>query len=181
MFPEGRILDFLIFGVVALVVVGPKDLPILMRKLGAAMARMRAMAAEFRMSFEEMARQSELDALKAEVEALRASRPLEQLTGADDARAVMTDIEASLASPAVRLDPSQAWKGDPTLEPAAPAPPPESAPAPAAPPAPSQAAGNANTSAPLPGKAPQAEEPGAASSAQPEPELPLAFNEPPRS
>ena len=34
MFPEGRIFDFLIVGVVALIVVGPKDLPVLMRKLG---------------------------------------------------------------------------------------------------------------------------------------------------
>ena len=71
MFPEGRIVDFLIVGVVALIVVGPKDLPILMRKVGQFMARMRAMAAEFRASFDEMARQSELDELRKEVDALR--------------------------------------------------------------------------------------------------------------
>jgi sec-independent protein translocase protein TatB len=35
------------------------------------MARMRAMAAEFRASFDEMARQSELDELRKEVDALR--------------------------------------------------------------------------------------------------------------
>ncbi len=61
MFPEGRILDFVIIGVLALIVVGPKDLPVLMRKVGQFMAHMRAMAAEFRASFDEMARQSELD------------------------------------------------------------------------------------------------------------------------
>ncbi len=72
MFPEGRIVDFLIVGVVALIVVGPKDLPILMRKVGQFMARMRGMAAEFRASFDEMARQSELDELRKEVDALRA-------------------------------------------------------------------------------------------------------------
>jgi sec-independent protein translocase protein TatB len=71
MFPEGRIVDFLIVGVVALIVVGPKDLPILMRKVGQFMARMRGMAAEFRASFDEMARQSELDELRKEVDALR--------------------------------------------------------------------------------------------------------------
>ncbi|MDB5482296.1 MAG: tatB, partial [Caulobacteraceae bacterium] len=48
MFPEGRIFDFLIVGVVALIVVGPKDLPILMRKVGRFVAHMRGMAAEFR-------------------------------------------------------------------------------------------------------------------------------------
>jgi len=71
MFPEGRALEFLLAAVVALVVVGPKDLPVLMRKLGQFIGRMRAMAAEFRASFDEMARQSELDELRKEVEAMR--------------------------------------------------------------------------------------------------------------
>src|SRR6201987_1484000 len=71
MFPEGRALEFLLAAVIALVVVGPKDLPILMRKLGQFLGRMRAMAAEFRASFDEMARQSELDDLRKEVEAMR--------------------------------------------------------------------------------------------------------------
>ena len=71
MFPEGRALEFLLAAVVALVVVGPKDLPVLMRKLGQFIGRVRAMAAEFRASFDEMARQSELDELRKEVEAMR--------------------------------------------------------------------------------------------------------------
>jgi sec-independent protein translocase protein TatB len=54
--------------------VGPKDLPVLLRKLGQFLARMRGMAAEFRASFDEMARQSELDELRKEVEALRNAR-----------------------------------------------------------------------------------------------------------
>src|SRR5215469_16796702 len=78
MFPEGRLFDFLIVGAVALIVVGPKDLPILMRKVGRFMARVRAMAAEFRASFDELARQSELDELRREVEALKSEhmRPI---------------------------------------------------------------------------------------------------------
>lgn len=71
MFPEGRALEFLIAAVVALVVVGPKDLPVLMRRLGQFTAKLRGMAAEFRASFDEMARQSELDELRREVEAMR--------------------------------------------------------------------------------------------------------------
>ncbi|HTQ14114.1 MAG TPA: Sec-independent protein translocase protein TatB [Rhizomicrobium sp.] len=65
----------LIVLVVALVVVGPKDLPRLMRTAGAWMAKARNMANEFRRSFDEMARQSELDELRAEIEALRGQRP----------------------------------------------------------------------------------------------------------
>jgi sec-independent protein translocase protein TatB len=98
MFPEGRILDFVIVGAVALIVVGPKDLPILMRKVGQFLAKMRAMAAEFRASFDEMARQSELDELRREVEALRSGRPLENvITGAaTGGTTVFDDIHAGL-------------------------------------------------------------------------------------
>src|SRR3569623_1665839 len=75
MFPEGRFFDFAIVAVLALIIIGPKDLPVVMRKVGQFIARMRGMAAEFRASFDEMARQSELDDLRKEVEALRNLRP----------------------------------------------------------------------------------------------------------
>ena len=65
--------------IVALVVVGPKDLPRLMRIAGQWLAKARSMADQFRKSFDEMARQSELDELRAELEALRHERPLADL------------------------------------------------------------------------------------------------------
>ena len=85
MLPEGRWLEFLLAAVVALIIVGPKDLPVLLRRLGQFMARVRAMASEFRASFDEMARQSELDELRKEVEAMR--------------QAQMGDIAAQVAAP----------------------------------------------------------------------------------
>ena len=57
--------------IVALVVVGPKDLPKLMRTAGQWAGRARAMADQFRRSFDDMARQSELDELRAQVNQLR--------------------------------------------------------------------------------------------------------------
>jgi len=66
----------LIVLIVALVVVGPKDLPKLMRTAGRWIGKARAMADQFRRSFDEMARQSELDELRKEIDALRAERPL---------------------------------------------------------------------------------------------------------
>lgn len=71
MLPEIGASELIVIAIVALIVVGPKDLPLLMRKVGAFLNRMRGMAAEFRASFDEMARQSELDELRKEVEALR--------------------------------------------------------------------------------------------------------------
>ena len=62
--------------VVALVVVGPKDLPRLMREVGRWAGKARAMADQFRKSFDEMARQSELDELRREIDELRTMRPI---------------------------------------------------------------------------------------------------------
>jgi sec-independent protein translocase protein TatB len=98
MFPEGRLLDFVIVGAVALIVVGPKDLPMLMRKVGQFMARVRGMAAEFRASFDELARQSELDELRREVQALRTSKPMDYAAQAMGAQEVVSDIKGDLAS-----------------------------------------------------------------------------------
>ena len=72
MFPlEQAPLEFLLIGAVALVVIGPKDLPIALRRLGQFVAKMRSMAAEVRSSLDELARQSELEELRREVDALR--------------------------------------------------------------------------------------------------------------
>jgi len=69
----------LILLVVTLVVVGPKDLPKMMRMVGRWTGKARAMANQLRKSFDEMARQSELDELRAEIQALREHRPLADL------------------------------------------------------------------------------------------------------
>src|ERR1700742_239369 len=98
MFPEGRIFEFLIVGAVALVVVGPKDLPMLLRKVGQFVGKIRGMAAEFRASFDEMARQSELDELRKEVQALRTARPMDYVAGKLGGDDVMHEINADLAA-----------------------------------------------------------------------------------
>ena len=66
----------LIVLVVALVVIGPKDLPRFMRMAGRWVGKARSMAHEFRRSFDEMSRQAELDELREELNALRQERPL---------------------------------------------------------------------------------------------------------
>ena len=89
--------EILVIGLVALLVVGPKDLPMLMRKVGQFVAKARGMANEFRASFDEMARQSELDDLRKEVEALRSGQGMHPL-GAD-AEAAFKDIRKDLEPP----------------------------------------------------------------------------------
>jgi sec-independent protein translocase protein TatB len=71
--------ELILIGLVGLLVVGPKELPLLMRKAGQWMNKMRGMAADFRATFDEMARQAELDELRKEVEALRHNNPIAEI------------------------------------------------------------------------------------------------------
>lgn len=79
MLPSLGFNEIIILGILALVVVGPKDLPLLFRKLGKWTAKLRGMAQEFRTGFDELARQAELDDLKKEVEALRRTTSLQEI------------------------------------------------------------------------------------------------------
>lgn len=66
----------LILMAVALIVVGPKDLPKITRTLGRWVGHVRHLAEEFRRNFDDMAREAELDELRAQVEKLKSERPL---------------------------------------------------------------------------------------------------------
>jgi sec-independent protein translocase protein TatB len=105
MLPGLGVTEIIALAVLALLVVGPKDLPLMMRKLGKWMAKLRAMANEFRTGFDELARQAELDELKREVEALRRSNPLNELRtplqdlNRDISRSVSAPSAAAIAAP----------------------------------------------------------------------------------
>ncbi len=79
MLPSLGFNEIVILGILALIVVGPKDLPLLFRKLGRWTAKLRGMAQEFRTGFDELARQAELDDLKREVDALRRTSSLQEI------------------------------------------------------------------------------------------------------
>lgn len=111
MLPDIGGAELLVIAAVALIVVGPKDLPLLLRKLGQFVGKMRGMASEFRASFDEMARQSELDDLRREVEAMRSGQYTAPLRDAADQAKdvgvdqVFADIDASLNSGTVQVHP----------------------------------------------------------------------------
>lgn len=83
----------LILLVVALVVVGPKDLPKLLHMMGKWVGKARAMAGEFRKSFDEMARQTELDELRKEIEALKKNNPVSEFQD------TMSDMQNKINDP----------------------------------------------------------------------------------
>jgi sec-independent protein translocase protein TatB len=61
----------LLLGIVALLVIGPKDLPALLRTIGKYVGIIKRQAAEFRAQFDEAMRESELAELKKSVEGLQ--------------------------------------------------------------------------------------------------------------
>jgi sec-independent protein translocase protein TatB len=82
--------EMVIFALLAIVVIGPKDLPLRMRKFGRFTGKMRAMAFEFKQGFDELGRQAELDELRREVANLK------KHTGLDDLQKEFRDSEAGL-------------------------------------------------------------------------------------
>lgn len=83
----------LIMLVVALIVVGPKDLPRLMNMAGRWAGKARAMASEFRRSFDEMARESELAELRKEIEDLKKNNPV------SDVANTFSGVQAEIGNP----------------------------------------------------------------------------------
>ncbi len=60
--------EFLLFAVVALVVIGPKDLPKAMRVVGRFVGKARAMSRHFRSGIDAMIREAELEEMETKVE-----------------------------------------------------------------------------------------------------------------
>ena len=73
-FDAGKLI---IIGIVALIVIGPKELPRVMRQVGQTAAKMRRMAAEFRGQFMDAMREADVEDIKADVGKLAESAKIE--------------------------------------------------------------------------------------------------------
>jgi sec-independent protein translocase protein TatB len=60
--------ELLVIGIVALIVIGPKELPTVLRTVGQWMGKVRRMASEFQGQFQEAMREAELSELRKEVD-----------------------------------------------------------------------------------------------------------------
>jgi sec-independent protein translocase protein TatB len=60
--------ELLVIGVVALIAIGPKELPTVLRTVGQWMGKIRRMAAEFQGQFQEAMREAEMAELKKQVD-----------------------------------------------------------------------------------------------------------------
>jgi sec-independent protein translocase protein TatB len=94
--------ELLLVALVALVVIGPKDLPRVMRVVGHWVGKARGMARHFRSGFDEIVRQSELEEMEkkwaAENARIMAEHPAEVEETAVTSLPVPGDPEAKLPS-----------------------------------------------------------------------------------
>ena len=86
----------LILGLVALIVIGPKDLPPLLRTLGRYMGIIKRQAAEFRAQFDEAMRESELEHLKREVETLGSAAEAEMRAAEHSVATELSAVDESV-------------------------------------------------------------------------------------
>ena len=101
--------ELLVVGIVALIVIGPRELPKTLRTIGQMMTKVRRMASEFQGQFNEAIREAELDELRKEAEKL--SGFTDPLGNFDPLSQVKSEIES-----AVEGKPKSEPAADPVLE-----------------------------------------------------------------
>src|SRR5436190_2543354 len=105
--------EMLVIAVVMIVVVGPKDLPRMLRTFGKTTAKLRAMAGDFQKQFNEALKEAELDDVKKSVDELRNLNP------ANEIRKQLNPFEQAAAD--VRSGVDAVMKPKPAVDPSTPA------------------------------------------------------------
>jgi sec-independent protein translocase protein TatB len=100
--------EFLLIGVVALIVIGPKELPGVMRTMGQWTRKLRGMASDFQHQFQEAMREAEMADLKKQVDDMTHDiKNYDPLKGVrSDVESISKDIASPVAPPASAAEPS---------------------------------------------------------------------------
>ncbi len=106
-FDAGKLM---VIGVVALIVIGPKELPRVLRQLGQAYSKMRRMAADFQGQFMDAMREAELEDIKKDLQSVGDAAKI------DVAFNPIADIKQQISS-AIESEPKAITSGDvPAIE-----------------------------------------------------------------
>ncbi len=95
MIPQIGFAEMLVIAILALVVVGPKDLPAMMRKAGQFMSKIKGLGQEFKSAFEQIGEGDELAELQREIDELKAMGQMSNLSDEafeEDMRALDKDL-----------------------------------------------------------------------------------------
>lgn len=114
--------ELLVVAIVLIVVVGPKDLPPMLRAFGRTTKKLRAMASEFRGQFDDALREAELDDVKKTFDDARKLNPMQNIRDAvnplkDTAKDIKADLEKSVKTPSSTAEePPKMAAPDPTMK-----------------------------------------------------------------
>lgn len=97
--------EMALIAVVAVIVIGPKELPKVMREMGYWVSRARNLSRTFMDQLEEMSRQSGIDEVRKEVEAVRHLNPTRELEKAIDPDGLIDRQMSDLAKIGSSLEP----------------------------------------------------------------------------
>jgi sec-independent protein translocase protein TatB len=105
--------ELLVIAVVAIIVIGPKDLPKVLRALGRMMAKLRGMAREFQGHLDAAMRESGFDDVKKDLQSIRSNNPLTDVAKDfkkqdEDLKKNLGDLNAKIAEPAKPAEPAEA-------------------------------------------------------------------------
>jgi sec-independent protein translocase protein TatB len=90
--------ELLVIGIVALVVIGPKELPSVLRTLSQMMGKVRRMASEFQGQFQEAMREADMADLKKQVDAI--GETARGVTDLNPMEAVRREMETAMSETA---------------------------------------------------------------------------------
>lgn len=90
--------ELMVLMVLALLVIGPNDLPKFLHGAGKMVGKARRLADEFRAGINQMAREAEIEEMRKEIEDLK------KTTGADEVTETFRDIEKAANRPETRSE-----------------------------------------------------------------------------
>lgn len=110
--------EMLVIAIVLIIVVGPKDLPGMLRTFGRTVTQLRSMAGDFRKQFDEALKEAELDEVRKTVDDARKLNPTKSLRDAMNplrqaGEDIRNDLQKATRSPTVaKKDPSAPKAGE---------------------------------------------------------------------
>jgi sec-independent protein translocase protein TatB len=109
--------EIMVIGAVALIVIGPKDLPKALRTVGQMTGKLRRMASEFQGQFNEAIREAELDEVKKQLQSVNEAVPSLN-TSFNPIQTIRDELKTSIEAPAATPEKAPEPEGPPEAAPA---------------------------------------------------------------
>ena len=119
MLPSLGMFEMIVIGLIAIIVVGPKDLPVMMRKVGQFVRKIRELGNEFKSAFDDIGRETELSELRKEINDLKSLGKIGDFSDKafeDEMRRLDADIRSDVKGEHPRVQtPAPVVKSDPVI------------------------------------------------------------------